>query len=191
MSRKQAKRSPALGLSRLPDGPSYAGQQKSVLRLPAGSVLLTTTATTGVVSQPIVVEVAQIPGFSARFGSTFDEYRILGANVNIRPVSASSGITVFWFDEKSQASPTSLESTERVGLRLPNSNANPAAFKTMSWRARDLLDLEYTATSVTNVIPVTFKAYSDTATYGAPIAVTNLFYIEIDFIVEFRGIKST
>jgi len=60
----------------------------------------------------------------------------------------------------------------------------------MRWRAKDLLDLQYTAIGTVST-PVTFKTYTDLANYGAPAAVTNLWLLEPDFIMEFRGIKSS
>jgi len=177
------------GLGSLSDGPAYAGQQKIRLRLPSIPGLLATTITTGVIANSYELSTANIVSFAARFGSTFDEYRILGADVAITPVTASVGVSVHLFDEKSTAAPTQADSQERIGLRLANTNANAKSKTTMRWRARDLLDLEYTAIGTTTT-PCTFKTYTDLAVWGAPVAVTNLWLVEPTLIVEFRGIKS-
>jgi hypothetical protein len=151
---------------------------------------LSTTVTTGVIASYIYVGKGNITGFASRFGSTFDEYRILGADVKITPLSASVGVTKFWWDEKADASPTANEAQERVSTPLANTNASAASSKIMRWRARDLLDLEYTPIG-TDVKPAFFKVYTDTSTWGAPTTVTDLWLIEPRFIVEFRGLKST
>jgi hypothetical protein len=175
----------------LSDGSAYAGQQKVTLRLESGALLLSTTITTGVISSAYPVEASEIVGFATRFGSTFDEYRILGADVRVTPVSASTGVSKMWFDEKSPSAPTSNESQERTVVPLANTNAMASSRKTFRWRARDLLDLQYTAIGTTSVNPVSFKVYTDNALYGAPVAVTNLWLIEPVMIIEFRGLKST
>jgi hypothetical protein len=176
--------------AQLSDGPAYKGQQKYVCRLPGTPSLLTTTVTTGVISNSANLSTGNISGFATRFGSTFDEYRILGCDVIMRPVAASTGVTVAFFDEKSSSVPTSSDAANRIGLRLCNSNASSNGESTvMKWRARDLVDLQYTAIG-TGVTPCYFKVYTDAATWGAPIAATNLWIVEPMFIVEFRGIKS-
>jgi hypothetical protein len=160
------------------------------MRLPGAPILLSTVVTTGVIAVSNGVATGNITGFSTRFGSTFDEYRILGCDWKVRPVSASTGISVMLFDEKSNAVPTALDASERIGRRLPNTNASPKSMTQMSWRARDLLDLQYTAIG-SSVTPVYFKVYTDTTNFGAPIVVTPLWLLEPEYIVEFRGIKST
>ena len=144
---------------RFDDARSYAGQAVWRMRLPAIPSLLSTTVTTGVIASSYSVSTTNIAGFSSRFGSTFDEYRIVSAKVLIRPVSASTGISVCFFDEKSGSNPTQSESTERVGQRICNSNAAAKAVTQMSWTARDLLDLNFTpiGTSVTTPTIVTGK----------------------------------
>ncbi len=179
----------------LSDGPAYSGQYKARMTLPGIPFLLSTTVTTGVIASVTNLQVYEnggfgVQGFTTRFGSTFDEYRILGANVKVRPVSASTGVSVMSFDEKSSSAPTANSAMERVGLRLPNTNANNKSCVVMRWRARDLLDLQYTAIG-TLVTPCYFKVYTDLATWGAPAAVTPLWLVEPEFLVEFRGLKST
>lgn len=177
--------------AQLSDGPAYRGQQKTKLVIEGSSVLLSTTVTTGIIAYNFPVEVANITGFATRFGSTFDEYRTLGCDFRITPVSASTGISKAWFDEKSAVVPTANESTERTSITLPNTNASGKAMRVLRWKARDLLDLEYSPTSSTTVNPVTFKIYTDLANYGAPAAVTPLWLVQPVFHLEFRGIKST
>lgn len=187
-SGESRRNNPASMRNLLSDGPSYAGQQKSVLTLQGTPQLLSTTVTTGLIASAIGIDVSHVTDFGTRFNSTFDEYRILRARVNIIPIFTNSGVSKFWFDEKSTASPTLKESQERQVLTIPNTNGSRSR-QTMNWRARDLLDLEYTATG-TAVTPVTFKVYTDGTNYGAPATAQVCWLIEFWLTFEFRGLKS-
>lgn len=175
----------------LSDGPAYAGQQRCVLRLEGTPSILPTTVTTGVISSVYTVSSSAITGFATRFGSTFDEYRILKCQFRITAIAAASGLSKFWFDEKSNTAPTLNESFERTSKPMMNTNANMKSQNTtMVWVARDLLDLEYVAIG-TATTPAYLKVYTDAANWGAPIVAANVWIIEPIFTIEFRGIKST
>ncbi len=189
-SNKKPKRRALQSVPRFDDSSSYAGQARVRLTLPGVPQLLSTTVTTGVIANFYGVNIGAVTGFAARFGSTFDEYRIVSCRMMIRPISASTGVSVHWFDEKSGSAPTSNESQERIGARIPNTNASDKAVLDMSWKARDLLDLNYTAIGTT-VTPVTFKTYTDTANWGAPSVVTPMWLLESMITFEFKGLKST
>jgi len=174
----------------LSDGQSYAGQSKFRVTLPGVPQIITTTAATGVNSTAFQIAFGDILGFATRFGSTFDEYRILGANVRVQATAVSTGLTKFFFDEKTTSAPTANESQERVGVLLDNNSSNSKSSTMMRWRARDLLDLQYTAIA-SSVTPCTFKIYTDAVNWAAPVSATNLFIVTIDIMFEFRGLKST
>jgi len=175
----------------LNDGPSYLGQQRFMVTMPTQTTLTPTIVTTGVIADTFTSFDSIINGFTARFGSTFDEYRILRITALIRPVSNASGISMFWFDEQdTSTAPTLNASQERYALALSNSNANSASFKQMTWNAKDLVDLGYSPLGFTSS-PVAFKVYTDAANYGSPITVTNLWAISFMCMFEFRGIHST
>ncbi len=175
----------------LGDGQSYKGQQIVRLTLEGTPSLLSTVITTGVIANAYQMDpTSKVTGFSSRFGSTFDEYRVLGVDVRVTPVSASTGVSKVWFDEKANNTPSANEAQERTSMPLANTNASSKSARIIRWRARDLLDLEYTQIG-TSVGPVTFKTYTDAATWGAPAAVTPLWLVEPVFHIEFRGIKST
>jgi len=169
----------------LSDGTAYAGQYKTKIRLPGTPQLLSLVVGAMASAQPI--SSAQVTSFAARFGSTFDEYRILGADVKIRPVDQLAGITAFFFDEKSTAAPALIDAQERTSVSLCNQGFQ-RSFKTMKWRARDLLDLQYAAIG-TAYTPVTFKAFTNVANYGSAGSFP-VWVIETDLIVEFRGLKA-
>lgn len=188
---KSSRKGGQLSVKReLSDGPAYSGQQRVVLQLEGGASLVSTTITTGVIASAYPISSNAITGFATRFGSTFDEYRILKARFRITPVSPSTGVSKMWFDEKSSAAPTVNESNERTALALPNTNANSKSKQSMIWVARDLLDLEYLPIGTVSVVAY-HKIYTDTGNWAAPTAVTPLWIIEPIITVEFRGIKST
>jgi hypothetical protein len=151
--------------------------------------LVSTTVTTGVIANTYQMSTAGIESFAARFGSTFDEYRILRVDVRVRPVNAASGVSAMFFDEKSTSAPTLADAGEKTLSLFPNTNSAQRTQIMMRWRARDLLDLQYTAIGA-SATPVTFKIYTDTANFGAPAAVTPVWLVEPLFHFEFRGIKS-
>jgi hypothetical protein len=190
-SKKSSKKGGGFNPKReLSDGSAYGGQQKVRLRLEGIASLILTTVTTGVATSAYTLGSAGILGFATRFGSTFDEYRVLGADVRITPLSASVGVSKMWFDEKSTATPTSNEAQERTCVPLANTNAMSSSRKIMRWRARDLLDLQYSPIG-TATTPATFKVYSDNANFGASVVATPLWLVEPVFVIEFRGLKST
>jgi len=167
---------------------SYQGQQKTVLQLFGASSLLATSGG-GTINQAIQVANTLITAFSSRFSNTFDEYRILGCTFKVQSVSAPGGLTAFWYDEKSTSAPTLNNAQERTIMSvLPNNDANARSYGTFTWKAKDLLDLQYTSVA-TSVTPVTFKVYTDTANYASP-ASTNIWFIQPVLTVEFRGIAS-
>lgn len=192
IKRRQLAKAKRMPLVLLNDAPSSKGQQRAMLKLLGATQLLTTTVTTGVIAVTYAVApVANIFGWATRFQNSFEEYRLLGVRFYIRPITASTGVTKFWFDEKSTSNPTANEAQERTVVAvLPNTNANVASAKMVSWRARDLLDLEYSAIGAATQ-PVNFKIYTDTASFGAPVVATTLWLIEPEYHIEFRGIAST
>jgi hypothetical protein len=172
---------------RLSDGNSYRGIQRTFLRLPATPVLYTTTVTTGVISAQYLIEAGQIGDFSTRFSSTFDEYRILGVDFDIRPVSPNaSGITVFALDEQTPGVLTLQSSQERVGKRIPNGSVS-ARPTSMKFRVTSITELGYQSTAgATNIGQL--GIYTDATNYGSPVTATPLWLVEPTFLIEFRGI---
>lgn len=174
--------------SYLQDVDSYLGQQHALLTMPQASIILTTTVTTGVIASAISISGASVQNFPTRFGSTFDEFRLLKAVVRIRPLATASGLTRFWFDEKSSSVPAANEAEERYTKSLVNTQNNSQSCCSMTWQARDLLDLEFVAIG-SSFTPLYFKTYTDVANLGGPQAATALWIIEPMITLEFRGIK--
>jgi hypothetical protein len=173
----------------LSNSPSYAGQQHAVFQITASPSLQSSTVTTGVIAFDYPVQVGNIANWASRFAGTFDEYRILACVIRVRPVGSATGVSAMWFDEKVASAPTLTEAQERNLALFSNSNAAAKSFVTLRWKARDLLDLQFSAVSATTVTPVTFKIYTDATNYGSPIAATAIWLCEPVFTIEFRGIN--
>jgi hypothetical protein len=69
-----------------------------------------------------------------------------------------------------------------------NTNADPKSQLSLTWTAVDLADLQFSAIT-SPPTPVYFKFYTDSATFGAPVAVTALVFIDFVFALELRGIR--
>jgi hypothetical protein len=175
----------------LGDSQAYKDQGLHRIKLKGLTQLYSTTVTSGVIANSYSINASSnVTGFSTRFASTFDEYRIIKAIMKIRPCSASTGLTRFFFDELSGTNPTQNDALERVGIELCNSNANSSSTKEMHWSPRDLDDQNFVATTA-SVTPCYLKIYTDAAVFGAPATVTPLWLISQNLTVEFRGLKST
>jgi hypothetical protein len=175
--------------SLLSDSNAYLGQQHEVVTLPGTPSTVTTTVTTGVHAVVYSANFSNIAGFT-RFSNAWDEYRIIQVDFELCPSTVSTGSTAFWYDEKSNAVPTSLESQEKNVTRFCNTNAS-SKIRRMRWQPRDLLDLEFLSTSSLASNNVFFKAYTSAALWGAPIVATDIWVIRPIITVELRGLKST
>lgn len=168
---------------------SYADQQGATLKLPGATTLLSISAGGGI-AQTIQVSKNLIASFNTRLATTFNQYRILGVDMEIVPMSETVGACVFFWDEKSSAVPVAIDATERIVQIHPHSRAALAGRNYhMKWRAKDLVDLGYLETLASATFVANFKAYTDTANFGTPTAaVSNAWLIKPTLLVEFRGL---
>lgn len=163
--------------------------------MPGTPVILTTSAG-GALTTVTNVSSSLITGFSTRFGSTYDQYRILSCDIHVMgndaavPISTAGTIISIWWDEKSTSAATFTESQERVAKRIySNSGAGPAAVCDMHWSVKDISDLGFNAIG-TAVTVANLKYYTDT-NYGSS-ATSRIVGVAFPLLrVEFKGIKST
>lgn len=139
--------------------------------MPMQPVTLSTTVTTGVIAAYYDLYVGNIPNYS-RFDSLFREYRFVEAKFETRCFSTSnSGLFAAFVDEKvATLAPTINEAIEKKIIDFPCSDVFGKHL--IHWKATDLLDLEFTDTSVSTTIPVTFKLYTDNSSFGSSIVAT-------------------
>lgn len=170
---------------------AYEGQYRYTFRIP-GNPLKLSTLITGTMAQVYGIgnfNAGNIGSWTTKWENIFDEYRILGCDFLVMPISINAGgVAAFWFDEISPIAPSIADTTRRVVQRVQIAQSGQRMF-TYKWRARDLTDLVYTDCSL-DVIPAYFKAYTDSLFLGSPVAVNDIFVIQPFFIVEFRGLKT-
>jgi len=145
----------------------------------------------GVVAGNIAVAIqlnnALVSNWATRFASLFDEYSIVGARFEIRPQAVSAlatGYILASIDEKSVAIPTiSIVDNPHVEMLMSNTES-PSKYH-INWIARDYLDLQWTAASV-SYTPMTLKIFGGAAT---GIGAANTAMLQITGCVEicFRG----
>lgn len=169
---------------------SYALQPRARHWIPAISAKILTTVTTGVYAFAYPMDPTQvISSWSARFPTLYEEYRVIAVKATVRPFSVTNpGVALLYWDEKTPfTTPSALSSRQRFAKQIALASANRPAV--MTWRARDLVDLQYTPCA-TGVTPVALCIYTDTANYGAPIVATDVGVIEFEFLIEFRGFET-
>lgn len=165
---------------------SYPRQVTWDVWLPLNPIKLTTTVTSGLIANAIPIVSTAIASFATRFGSTFVEYRMVQAKMEVRMFSSNNpGVLQFWFDEKSASNPTLVEAAERYVMSINASDITSKKF--LTWTARDPLDLEYTAIT-SSVTPVTFKTYTNNANFGSSIVATDYCEVEGAVRFQFRGL---
>lgn len=159
------------------------------MKVPGTSYILSTTVTSGLIANVNEIGTTDIVNFASRFGSTFSEYIIAGCELELIPLTTANGISNFWFDDAITSIPTLNEALGRVALQVSNNSANSKATTVMRWRARQLSDLTFVPTSTTYTA-LSFKAFTDNANFGAPTAVTQLWFVKPTLHLVFRGLKS-
>jgi len=165
--------------------PSFPGQVVKQFKLESLPLLVTTTVTTGVIATAYSVQAANVQNFATRFGVLFEEYRIVRASFSLKCFSSTNpGLFTHWVDEKQVAAPTSAEALQKSMKSFSCASPSPHVIK---WAAKDPLDLQYTDIGTTNVIPVTYKIYTDNANFGSSVVATAYGQITCDLIVQFRG----
>jgi len=166
---------------------SYPKQACWDVWLPCNCAKNATTVTTGLIAIAYNVNIGNVIGFATRFGSTFVEYRIVRARINIQMFSSTNpGVLRVWWDEKSNATPTEVEAEERATGSLSCSATDKVL--TSKWVCADPLDLQYQAIATT-FTPVTFKFYTDNANFGSSIVATDYLEISGEFQFQFRGLQ--
>lgn len=171
--------------------PAFPGQVTFQCPLIVGGGAVLTTVTTGVAAVALAISAGEVNGWAARFGSTFEEFRITRCTTRLRMFSSTNpGVLTCWYDEKNTGAPTLNESESKPRLvdTFPCSSVDQV--HKITWVPSDPLDLQYTATSTTSVVPVTFKVYTNAADWGAPIVATQVAHIDQEYIVQFRGMHS-
>lgn len=167
--------------------PSYPGQVVESFTIGLSPVVVSTTVGTGIIAYALPIGTGAISAFNTRFAGLFEEYRIVKVVVKFNPFSQSNpGLMTHWFDEKNSNSPTNAEAN-RVSLKSFSAcRTNPSS---ISWKAVDPVDLQYTDVSVTTVIPTTYKLYTDAVSFGSSAIATAYGQVTAKVWIQFRGLQ--
>jgi len=161
------------------------------MKLPGTHAYLQGIVGSGVIAFNYAMNLAAITGIG-RFTSTYDEYRILGVDIELICGNPTSGVTAFYFSEHNIGTPGVNDALERSTLNLTNNACNEKSCRTMSWRARDLTDLQFDDIAATTNTPVWFSIFTDTTNFGSGQAVGDnaQWFVKPTFYIEFRGLSA-
>jgi len=169
------------------DAAAYRGQQIAILEVP-GDIRLAVTTAGSSIAQVFAINAANIQtNFHGYFNSVFQEYRIRRVVFHITAISAGApGASFFRFEEKNSGSPTLNEMANSTSLMKVNNSNNATSTFTMTWIARDLVDLGFEQIT-TDPNSAFLKIFTDSTDMGAP-ASTYLWAFRPVATVEFRGL---
>jgi hypothetical protein len=169
------------------DGPSFRGQQITILDLPCDPQTVSTGGA-GTVATRINVNTDLVANWSS-FAAVFAEFRIRQAVFEMTPIGPHTGVTIFAWKDDQFEDPTenSIESTTNF-IKNNNSSCAKSTFSTR-WIPRDLSNLEFDATSDAASTIACLQIYTNTTTYGT-LPDTNLWLVRAKLRVELRGLSN-
>lgn len=169
--------------------PAFKGQTCVALKVEASPIVFTTTVTTGVISAKIDVQSSAIANFATKFGSLFEEYRIVKAVFATKLFNSTSpGLITSWVDEKNASSPTLAEAIAKSSNQNSFNASSINRTRTLTWTPHDPLDLQYIAIGANTVVS-TFKAYTDNINFGSSAVALPYFAVYTTYTIQFRGYK--
>lgn len=161
-----------------------------MVRLDVPIQMTTLTIAAGVLANVSNIDTSQIPNFATRFGTLFKEFCIVGARFEIRvnTITASpQGMVLSYIDEDSVAAPTAT-SLDYAHAEIPlcgSSIDSKASLHKIEWKARNYLDLQWTATTATGVVGY-LKSYCSAST-GTAVGTAGVLVLSGAFSLDFRG----
>jgi len=119
---------------------------------------------TGAIAAVQNMDTSLVANFATRVTSLFNEYAIVGLLLEFRvnQVLNPSGFATVFLDEKGAAAPTLAESRNTPHLEVAIITPSTQRVQLIRWKAEDLLDLNWTDTSV-NSIPLYLKIFASIA----------------------------
>lgn len=144
----------------------------------------------GVINVTFPLSFAGVPNGATRYGTAFDEQRLLSCSIRIIPLSASNGITAFFFSEKPlTGAATAVMASQRNSRYISNSNGSGNSNYVMNWKADGFLDLSWDPV-LTSVPAAYFTAYTESS-FGSPTVAGPAFMVQICYRFQMRGIANT
>jgi len=156
------------------------------MMIPAQVQVFTTSGSgSGILALPI--SFAGVSNSQIRFGNAFDEFRILAASVKIVPLTSSTGMTKFFWSEKTITTPlTASNIQQKITRDIQNSNGagNGSAY-VMRYKSDGFADLDWQPIGFPNPIAY-FYAFTDPA-YSTTALAQNIFLCTVTLDVQLRG----
>jgi len=183
-NKRKVSRRPQQNL--LANRPSFALQPLATHWVESFNTKLTTTVTSGQIASVINIDpTTLITNWATRFQTLYEEYRVVGAKMRLLNFSSNNpGTMLMFWDEKSATAPTNTTASERATKRVNAGSVDRA--HTMTWNARDLLDLQYTPIG-TSVVPVYWKLFTNSANNGSSAVATDYCTVDFKLHIQFRG----
>jgi hypothetical protein len=144
----------------------------------------------GATTTSTVIDKTMIQDWATRFQTLFDEYCLVGADIEIRLSNfvSAQGVILFYLEEKSSAAATLASAMASPHLDvLVSATESPSRYR-IKWVAQDLTDLAWSDTSTT-VTPVYLKQFASNAGTGTGAATTFDVIISGTLAFEFRGYR--
>lgn len=121
------------------------------VKLDVPIIPLAQNVTSGALLSSNPIDLTAVQGFATRFATLFNEYAIVGANLEVRitDVTNPAGLVICFIDEESSTSPTIAQALNRARLdMLINQMTTPRPYR-IQWSPRDILDLDFVSTATT------------------------------------------
>jgi hypothetical protein len=155
--------------------------------VPQATAVLSTTVATGVITLAFGAAdcVTNTTQWAARFGNTYEEYRVVKCVTMLRFFSViNPGVVCAYYEERSATVPSAASALEKASHRLAASSSDYA--RSLVWTPTDLTDLNFKSTGTASS-PVYIKIYTDNANFGSSIVATPYLLLEVKALVQFRG----
>ncbi len=126
---------------------------------------------------------------SATWAALFQEFRIIGARFRLKvttPFTTPQGYVYVYLNEKLSAAPTGAEAASSPRIEIPCLGVTADKTYAVDWVARDLLDLEFSATSaIGGTTPVYLKAFAANTNAATAGVIT----MDGALRIQFRGFQ--
>lgn len=142
------------------------------------------------ISDVVAASFLLIPNFSTRFGSTFEECRIIKVEFKISALTpACPGVTAFYLTT-SPTTPTLALAQDRVELLLENNSNNSRGQNKLCFKLKTFENLTWSPINASSAPNTCYLSiYTDPSDYGSSSIDTPRtgFLIEPFLTVQFRG----
>lgn len=158
--------------------------------IPIDPVFVTLAA--GNLASVINIQITTLCSNWASFQNLFSEYSVVGARFELRvnEVTNPQGLFLAYIDEKNSAAPTAAIALSSPHLEGLISQTESPSRHMISWKAADVLDIDWTPTSSGADVPAYLKLFSNTASTGTSATTVGQIAVTGALALCFRGFAS-